>query len=175
MVSCVISVCVIINLNLWWLSVDVLWMKIVYHTLSLVASSVQRLWKKAPIWNPSAINSRATFLRTSMSSHPQCRAVDPAVDPEVRWSWKGSDLLFRTTVSGNNFLSYQENYVKPTYVILNKVYVLGIGWKTLSKAAVLNLFRLADHLTNFVSVRGPPKKFPYSLRKISDDLFCNFP
>src|SRR6218665_633915 len=25
------------------------------------------------------------------------------------------------------------------------------------KAAVLNLYRLADHLTNFVSVRGPPK------------------
>jgi len=26
-----------------------------------------------------------------------------------------------------------------------------------SKAAVLNLFRLADNLTNFVSVSGPPK------------------
>jgi len=26
-------------------------------------------------------------------------------------------------------------------------------------AAVLNLFQLADHLTNIVSVRGPPKHF----------------
>src|SRR6218665_1890888 len=39
-----------------------------------------------------------------------------------------------------------------------------------SKPAVLNLFRLADHLTNFVSVRGPPNKFPHFHGKISDDL-----
>src|SRR6218665_1135019 len=31
-----------------------------------------------------------------------------------------------------------------------------------SKAAFLNLFRVADHLTNFVSVRGPPKMSTFS-------------
>src|SRR6218665_2611455 len=31
-----------------------------------------------------------------------------------------------------------------------------------SKSAVLNLFRVADHLTNFVSVRGPPKMSTFS-------------
>src|SRR6218665_694339 len=36
---------------------------------------------------------------------------------------------------------------------------------SLSKAAVLNLFRLADHLTNFVLVRGPPKIFYIFLGK----------
>src|SRR6218665_1876873 len=42
--------------------------------------------------------------------------------------------------------------------------------KTLSStAAVLNLFRLADHLTNFVLVRGPPKMSTFS-RKISEFL-----
>src|SRR6218665_2906130 len=30
------------------------------------------------------------------------------------------------------------------------------------RAAVLNLFRVADHLTNFVSVRGPPKMSTFS-------------
>src|SRR6218665_4185125 len=46
----------------------------------------------------------------------------------------------------------------------------------LFKASVLNLLRLADHLTNFVSVRGPPYKFPHFPGKISDDpLFSNFP
>src|SRR6218665_1599290 len=34
-------------------------------------------------------------------------------------------------------------------------------WKHPS-AAVLNLFRLADHLTNFVSVRRPPKMSTFS-------------
>src|SRR6218665_77670 len=46
----------------------------------------------------------------------------------------------------------------------------------LFKASVLNLLRLADHLTNFVSVRGPPKKFPHFPGKISDDpLLSHFP
>src|SRR6218665_1774185 len=40
-----------------------------------------------------------------------------------------------------------------------------------SIAAVLNLFRLADHQTNFVSVRGPPNKFPHFPGKISDHHF----
>ena len=39
---------------------------------------------------------------------------------------------------------------------------------------VLNLFRLADHLTNFVSVRGPPNKFPHFLRNflVISPKFC---
>src|SRR6218665_323773 len=40
-------------------------------------------------------------------------------------------------------------------------------WTSASSTAVLNLFRLADHFTNFVSVHGPPKRispiFPISL------------
>jgi len=43
--------------------------------------------------------------------------------------------------------------------------------RTYSRSAVLDLFWQADHLTNCVSVRGPPKYFPHFLRKISDDLF----
>src|SRR6218665_1644465 len=46
------------------------------------------------------------------------------------------------------------------------------------RTAVLNLFRLADHLTNFVSVRGPPKVLLYFLGKISEfltTLFSHFP
>src|SRR6218665_1723181 len=39
-----------------------------------------------------------------------------------------------------------------------------------SKAAVLNLIRLVDHLTNFVSACGPPKKFLHFLGKISEFL-----
>src|SRR6218665_2790118 len=38
----------------------------------------------------------------------------------------------------------------------------------LTRAAVLNLFRLADHLTNFVSVRGPPKQFLHFLGESSE-------
>src|SRR6218665_3343613 len=42
-----------------------------------------------------------------------------------------------------------------------------------SRTAVLNLFRLADHLTNFVSVRGPPKMSTFSREnfRIADDLY----
>src|SRR6218665_882939 len=48
---------------------------------------------------------------------------------------------------------------------------------TLITSAVLNLFRLADHLSNFVAVRGPPNKFLHFLGKISEFLttfFSNF-
>src|SRR6218665_912600 len=38
------------------------------------------------------------------------------------------------------------------------------------RSAVLNLFRVADHLTNFVSVRGPHKKFLHFLWEISEFL-----
>src|SRR6218665_13766 len=38
------------------------------------------------------------------------------------------------------------------------------------RPAVLNLFRFADHLTTFVSVCGPPNKFPHFLWEISDDI-----
>src|SRR6218665_2480259 len=41
------------------------------------------------------------------------------------------------------------------------------------RAAVLNPFRLADHLTNFVSVRGPPKMSTFS-RKFSEFLTTFF-
>ena len=47
-----------------------------------------------------------------------------------------------------------------------------------ASAAVLNLFRVADHLKNFVSVRGPHKKFLDFLWKISElltTLFSHFP
>src|SRR6218665_2277898 len=50
--------------------------------------------------------------------------------------------------------------------------------RLLSDAAVLNLFQLADHLTNFFSVRGPPKKFLNFLGKFSEFLttfFSHFP
>ena len=40
---------------------------------------------------------------------------------------------------------------------------------TCCRAAVLNLFRIADHLTNFISVRGPPKNVYIFLGK-----FLNF-
>src|SRR6218665_3812173 len=51
------------------------------------------------------------------------------------------------------------------------------------RPAVLNVFRLADHLTNAVSARGPPKTCPHFLCKISDEMgflvispkFHNFP
>src|SRR6218665_1170061 len=46
--------------------------------------------------------------------------------------------------------------------------------RTYSKAVVLNLFRLADHLTNFVSARGPSNKFLHLLRKISEFLTTFF-
>src|SRR6218665_724731 len=49
-----------------------------------------------------------------------------------------------------------------------------VSWPKYSMSAVLNLFRLADHLTNFVSVRGPPKKCLHFLEKISDDLLKSF-
>src|SRR6218665_3438036 len=46
----------------------------------------------------------------------------------------------------------------------------------MTRTSVLNLLRLAEHLTNFVSVRGPPNKFPHFPGKISDDpLFSHFP
>src|SRR6218665_885671 len=43
------------------------------------------------------------------------------------------------------------------------------------RSAVLNLFRLADHFTNFFSVRGPPKKFLHFLGKIPEFLTTFFP
>ena len=46
----------------------------------------------------------------------------------------------------------------------------GVKMDIPSMAAVLNLFRLADHLTNFVSLRGPPQQFLHFLGKISEFL-----
>ena len=43
------------------------------------------------------------------------------------------------------------------------------------RPAVLNLFRLADHLTNFFSGRGPPKNFYIFSGKFLTTFFSHFP
>ena len=56
-------------------------------------------------------------------------------------------------------------------------YLLAGEWKI--RSAVLNLFRLTDHLEHSYSFCRPPlkffpKEFLFSPAKVTDDLFCSF-